>query len=642
LVDRNVSFYGVYDGEKILFNGYCKRNTLTAIITQQYDEGADVFYAVYSQNYDSSYDLGESIDVTGSWKAYEHCYMMADGVKELRGDDLTITERGSHVFIGTMEQTIGSDVVEVDVVGVLGGEYGGKCTGYLVSEDENWSISTDGESLILRTVMGSDVDVTEGESAAVSRSYSRDGNVVDEDIPDLVGTAWYMDSYYWTEKDNNGGYDVFEGVFSSAISIDEQDGALFSGTYVSNGNTGDLLGFVIGGQIGVYICDLDYVIFSMGLYDGSTLEMTNWYSYGSGYYTERIIFTAEEDPTESPLGHWYNSNTYSMDSEGNKEYVTSIDDSSIIDLDVFSIEDGLVWGSFDNCYFSGTFTSNLKFTIKTDGYSLDFVGYLGSNNMMYSSEIYTYSDRTCLVRSSTYCLDPIYSWYNTDVEDIVGDWISPEGCSTTLAEGERYVLEGEGLTVHSYGNIIYGTIEEDWGYVETVSFLGTAFYIENEKATLVEMIDENGAIMRGSVFDDVLTLVAFYDNGEVMSMVERIYTRDGSTPVIDVEDISGTVYSVDSLNYLWTANGSRSGGSCDYSIEITCQYGDMVYGQFNADVVHEFFGRVIYSNNVFTLLQYTISEYPDNVGIIYISQGKGMMTSVFGTYAAYLGELTEE
>jgi hypothetical protein len=87
LVDRNVSFYGVYDGEKILFNGYCKRNTLTAIITQQYDEGADVFYAVYSQNYDSSYDLGESIDVTGSWKAYEHYYMTQT---ELRNSGETI------------------------------------------------------------------------------------------------------------------------------------------------------------------------------------------------------------------------------------------------------------------------------------------------------------------------------------------------------------------------------------------------------------------------------------------------------------------------------------------------------------------------------------------------------------------------
>lgn len=591
----------------------------------------EYYFTAYSKDPNAVVDMACAIDIKGDWLAYE-ANMMNTDVSEISGDELTITEQRDNVFKGTMEQTVNKTVVTLDFTGIMTkSTSSGYTIGYAVCNDIIWTISANGESFLMNSMLAEDVNGTNKESS-FARSYSRDGNSIDTNFDNLVGKSWRMNSAYSSEivSDTYSSYGKINPMdYSLVYVITEQEGSLISGTVIQYGDMYDMVGYLYGsdhivlfdpwtawyltGQIidgDLYLNDNNYIGFC------SNIKLT---PSTNGFYSGGIT------------GHWCPS--YTMSSYEDEYWDASYSDrEKLLDLEIFSETDnGFVQGCFDDMLFSGIrYNETLMFSVmKNDGTKIYFEGNFDVNGTIIRGEkIFTYSDGTIDIRFCTYSLKPQTIYYSSSFDEILGTWTSPEGCSVAFEDGTIEYLPASTLDLQVYCESVYGTLTENSpGISITTNVYGV---MEKTKDMIYGTLQSSNGDKCWELryyYDGTIILNRIYDTGFTFVAEERVFYLEPPT-VIDPRPETREVGTS------WTTTNRMAidafGNEKDLdqiTLTIDYQNGDLISGTIDKGNIVGFRGYVVeYSDcSVMTIVS---MEYPDDlIRIIATKDGVTMMTS---------------
>lgn len=271
-------FYGYFDGRYItgsyvdgiitircdvdygymVFTGrMVGKNTMSAVeVFYNEDTGETSVWRVTftSEMIDYASSISESEPITAEWEWLKARSYNVENYP-LQGSTVKIARYYTNVFYGTMEQTVGIEVVEKGIKGVMSqrtvdDDGNITTTGYIIDETGfiwNFIIKDDIMSLYCN-IIGETAE-TEGKAVAVERIY-RDASgdptpVADTADPIKLEGTWKADKVYLMYED--GKTESKDASYEFNI---KQDGALFCGTSSGTGHgSGTFVGYAVGNRI---------------------------------------------------------------------------------------------------------------------------------------------------------------------------------------------------------------------------------------------------------------------------------------------------------------------------------------------------------------------------------------------------------
>lgn len=576
--------YNTYDDQKTWMYGCLVGDDLCLAITEQSEDDTTVLYTLYSKDPTTTLKNECSLDIKGIWEIYNSYFINNNTEVEPLGDVVNIVEQHGNVFRGTMEQHINNMAVELGILGALTPYVsGGYTIGYICCNGENWTIAVNDDSLTLRTTMIDDSGVTDLLSAC-DRSYSRDGESIDEDVIDLEGTSWFSNNTYITEKLPylNMMNATYKSDLLYIVNIEEQSGTLLKGNVIYAGTKCDMIGYVYGYNCIALCGEYGYNIYGTGcVVDGKLIFNENY--GGINKISQYTVFhnMAEDVPYyEGELtGHWYGSYEYNTKDD---VYYRSVGTAfGFTEFDIFSVDkNGMVYGSFDAIPMVGIISDdNIWFSItKNDGTMVYFEGYITSTGLIKALISYHYTDDTVSVTCAVYSLENYVHYIPTEFYELDGTWISPNGSSIYYDKDGSHVLLGDELEIDVYDNEIEATIELE--YEDAVIECDLIGMYECSK----DMIWGTLATEYDYVWDliyinDTLYLMSAYVSDGIIEITQRAYTKDGSVPAdMPTVLLDDTVWK-SSGSIMRSAEGDT--GNEPITLVISDQYKNLVYGSIS-------------------------------------------------------------
>lgn len=505
------------------------------------------YYSVYSTDPAEKCKPFTNIDLSGDWSAYRS--LLSDGTSyEQGGKNLTISEQNGNVFKGTMEQTIGNDVVSVEITGIIGNETsGGYSVGYIQAAKDMWMMTTNGKMIDLCTVMEKDTTGKTNQSIATEKTYSRDGTIQKETHMNLEGRTFHMDYMYMSESDSSEYKGITKAFLDFEITFKNQDNGTYYGNVWNSGASYEFVAVQYGTSnlLFTFYNEL-YSYVAFGSVYGETIKICEIFfdEDATTVYFKNMM----ENPSADPdiLNHWYCSLMLKTDVDGNISYAqgTDYDTSDLRGLDIVKTDGAVFTGYFDSKRIVGIYENGkIEFEMKCEEYVVHFEGYVITDKVIRSTEKYTFDDRT-EIRSCFYSTESISSFMSSVNVDINGTWVSESGILYN-EDGMINLGKTEIVLNNMYG-LLYGTIEHFInGSVSKKNIVGAVY--EDNHGNIVAKVTDELAEFTIHIKDGNLYLKCIIEIDGKISVIQRIFVKEGDPQIPKTSvDLDGTVWELKS------------------------------------------------------------------------------------------------